>query len=360
MFCKVPDPRADNSWHDLLEVLFIALAAVLCGAEGPTDMEEFGLAKEALLRRILRLEHGIPSHDTFSRVFRLLDPQAFGEAFRRFTSAMAKNIGLDLTGVVAIDGKALRGAYERGRCSTPLHMVNVWATGARVVLAQCKAPGRNEALGAVEVLDLLCLNGCIVTADALHCHRAFAAKVLSRGGNYVLALKKNQSALFADAERLFRRTRKRSVAEQLEPSTHDRREWRRAVVVRDNVLAGKHKFPGIVAVARISCRRKPQGKASEPLVRYFLMSKFVSAKRLLLVTRSHWSIENQLHWVLDVIFDEDGNRARKDNAPENLAILRGLALNIARAHPGSMSMRRKIKRAGWDNAFLLSMLAQMR
>jgi predicted transposase YbfD/YdcC len=320
MFRKVPDPRADNSWHDLLEVLFIALAAVLCGAEGPTDMEEFGLAKEALLRRMLRLEHGIPSHDTFSRVFRLLDPQAFGEAFRRFTSAMAKNIGLDLTGVVAIDGKALRGAYERGQCSTPLHMVNVWATGARVVLAQCKAPGRNEALGAVEVLDLLCLNGCIVTADALHCHRAFAAKVLNRGGNYVLALKENQSALFADAERLFRRTRKRSVAEQLEPCTHDRREWRRAVVVRDNALALKHKFPGIVAVARITCRRKPQGKPSKPLVRYFLMSKYIPAKRLLLVTRSHWSIENQMHWVLDVIFDEDANRARKDNVPENLAI----------------------------------------
>src|SRR5258708_40311919 len=194
---------------------------------------------------------------------------------------------MDITGEVATDGKALRGAYERGRCSTPLHMVNVWATGARMVLAQCKAPGRNEALGAVEVLDLLCLNCCIVTADALHCHRAFAIKVLSRGGNYVLALKENQSALFADAERLFRRTRKRSVAEQLEPSTHDRREWRRAVVVRDNALALKHKFPGIVAVARISCRRKPQGKASEPLVRYFLMSESFSANRSPRLTPMH-------------------------------------------------------------------------
>lgn len=360
IFRTVPDPRADNSWHDLLEVLFIALAAAVCGAEAFTDMAEFGKAKEDLLCQILRLKHGIPSHDTFNNVFRALDPQAFGEAFRRFTAAMAKNIGLDLSGVVAIDGKALRGAYERGQSSTPLHMVNVWAAGARLVLAQCKAPGRNEALGALEVLSLLRLNGCIVTADALHCHRAFAMKVLSQGGNYVLALKENQSALFADAARLFRRTRKRSVAEQLEPSTHDRREWRRAVVIRDIELAAKHKFPGIFAVARVSCRRKPQGKRSEPMVRYFLLSKYMTAKRLLAVTRSHWSIENQLHWVLDVIFEEDANRARKDNAPENFAMLRKLALNIVRAHPSSIPMRRKIKRAGWDNAFLLSMLGQMR
>jgi predicted transposase YbfD/YdcC len=360
IFRRVPDPRAENAWHDLLDVLFIAFSAVLCGAENCSDMAEFGRAKEALLRRILRLEHGIPSHDTFSRVFRLLDPRAFEQAFRRFLAAFAKVNGLDLTGVVAIDGKALRGAYERGRSATPLHMVNVWAAGARVVLAQCKAPGRNEALAAVEVLDLLSLNGCVVTADALHCHSTFAAKVLARGGNYVLALKENQSTLFADGVRLFRRTRRRSVAEQLEPSTHDRYERRRATVVRDTGLATKHNFPGIVAVARVTCRRRPQGGRSEPLVRYFLLSKYMSATRVLQVTRSHWSIENQLHWVLDVVFDEDGSRARKDNAPENLAILRRLAINILRSHPSRISMRQKVKRAGWDDAFLLSMFGQMR
>lgn len=360
IFRRVPDPRADNTQHELLEVLLIAMAGLLCGAESCSDMAEFGRAKEGLLRQFLRLEHGIPSHDTFSRVFRLLDPQAFEQAFRRFTAAFAKNNGLDLTGVVALDGKAVRGAYERGRGSTPLHMVNVWAVGARLVLAQCKAPGRNEALGALEVLALVSLNGCIVTADALHCHRAFASRALERGGNYVLALKENQSALFADAIRLFRRARKPSVAEHLEPSTHDRREWRRAVVVRDSSLAVKHDFPGIAAVARVTCRRRPQGGRSEPLTRYFLLSKYLPAKRLLQVTRSHWSIENQLHWVLDVVFDEDGNRARKDHAPENLAILRGLALNILRSHPSRISLRQKVKRAGWDDAFLLSMLSHMR
>ena len=194
-------------------------------------------------------------------------------------------------------------------------MVNVWAAEARVVLAQCKAPGRNEAFGALEALDLLDLNGCIVTADALHCHRAFARKVLKRGGNYVLALKENQSKLFADAARLFGRAGKRTIAEQLEPSTHDRREWRRATVIRDTSFAATHDFPGIVAVAPLTSRRRPQGGRSEPLVRYFLLSKYMPAKRLLRVVATHWSIENQLHWVLDVVFDEDRQSSQKGQCP---------------------------------------------
>ena len=360
-FRRLPDPRADNAQHDLLEILFIALAATLCGAEGPSDMATFGRSKEGLLRLVLQLEHGIPSHDTFSRVLRLLDPQAFEAAFRQFMAAFAKANGLALSGVVAIDGKALRGAFERGRQSTPLHMVNVWAAEARVCLAQRKAPGRNEAAGALEVLALLDLEGCIVTADALHCHRAFATAVLDRGADYVLALKENQSKLFAAAARRFARGGARSMAERREPSTHDRREWRRATVVRDPNFAAAHGFPGVVALARITSRRRSHGgRAEPPLVRYFLLSKYIAAKRLLRIVRSHWGIENQLHWVLDVVFNEDRNRSRKDNAPENLAILRRLALNVARAHPAPTSLRQKIKRAGWDDAFLLGMLGHMR
>jgi len=184
-FRRLPDPRADNARHDLLEVLFIALAAMLCGAESCSDMSDFGQSKEGLLRLFLRLEHGIPSHDTFSRVFRLLKPQAFELAFRGFMAAFAKANDLKLTGVVAVDGKALRGAYERGGKATPLHLVNVFAVDARMALAQQKASGRNETAGALEVLDLLSLEGCIVTADALHCTRAFAAAVRERGGDYV-------------------------------------------------------------------------------------------------------------------------------------------------------------------------------
>jgi predicted transposase YbfD/YdcC len=360
-FRRLPDPRADNAQHDLLEILFIALAATLCGAEGPSDMATFGRSKEGLLRLVLQLEHGIPSHDTFNRVLRLLDPQAFEAAFRRFMAAFAKANGLELSGVVAIDGKALRGAFERGRQSTPLHMVNVWAAEARVCLAQRKAPGRNEAAGALEVLALLDLEGCIVTADALHCHRAFATTVLDRGADYVLALKQNQSKLFAAAARRFARGGTRSVAERRELSTHNRREWRRATVVRDPNFTAAHGFPGVVALARITSRRRSHGgRAEPPLVRYFLLSKYIPAKRLLRIVRSHWGIENQLHWVLDVVFNEDRNRSRKDNAPENLAILRRLALNVVRAHPATTSLRQKIKRAGWDDAFLLGMLGHMR
>lgn len=216
-FRRLPDPRADNARHELLEVLFIALAATLCGAEGPSDMATFGQSKEGLLRLVLQLQHGVPSHDTFSRVFRLLDPQAFEAAFRRFMAGFAKANGLELRGVVAVDGKALRGAFERGRQSTPLHMVNVWAAEARMCLAQRKAPGRNEAAGALEVLGLLDLEGCIVTADALHCHRDFASTVLERGADYVLALKENQSKLFAAAARRYARSGARSVAERARP-----------------------------------------------------------------------------------------------------------------------------------------------
>src|SRR5262252_961749 len=161
LFRRLPDPRADNARHDLLEVLFIALAAVLCGADSCSDMADFGQSKEELLRLFLRLEHGIPSHDTFSRVFRLLEPQAFEAAFRRFMAAFAKANRLVLKGVVAIDGKALRGAFERGQGTAPLQLVNVWAVEARMALAQQKAPGRNEAAGALEVLQLLSLEGCI-------------------------------------------------------------------------------------------------------------------------------------------------------------------------------------------------------
>ena len=192
-FRGLRDPRAANARHDLLEVLVIALAAVLCGAESCADMEDFGHAKEALLRQFLRLEHGIPSHDTFSRVFRLLDPQAFEAAFRRFMAGFAKQ----LRGVVAIDGKALRGAFETGRRSTPLQLVNVWAVDARLAIAQRLAPNRNEVAAALEVLELLSLEDCVVTADALHCHAEMARRILDRGGAYVLALKENQSALFA-------------------------------------------------------------------------------------------------------------------------------------------------------------------
>ena len=230
-----------------------------------------------------------------------------------------------------------------------------------MALAQRKAPGRNETAGALEVLDLLCLDGCIVTADALHCHRAFASTVLKRGGDYVLAIKANRGPLFRAVTRQFVRSGKRQSAEQVEPSSHDRREARRATIMHNSTLVAAHDFPGIVAVGRITSRRRRRGHRSDPpLVRHYLLSKHMSPKQFLRITRSHWGIENGLHWTLDVHFAEDANRARKDNAPENLAILRKLALNIHRTHPYGASLRRKIKRAGWDDGYLLATISHMR
>jgi predicted transposase YbfD/YdcC len=357
-FGRLADPRAVNAVHDLLEILFIAFLAVLCGAESCAEMERFGYAKEEFLRGFLRLENGIPSHDTFSRVFRLLDPVSFEQAFLRFVRAFARFNKLDLKGVLAIDGKSLRGAYGRGKSATPLHLVNVFAAEARLALATRKAPGRNEIEGALQVLKMLQLKHNIIVGDALFCCRPVAKLILERSGDFVLALKGNQSKLFNAVKRVFAGKSPRASAEELQPAAHDRREWRRATVVRNTSIAIEQDFPAVVALGRITSRRRVRGGKATLVVRYFLLSTYVSAKQLLRIVRSRWSIENNLHWLLDVVMREDANRARKDNAPENLSTLRKLALNVLRTHPAKFSIRQKIKSAAWDNAFLISLIGQ--
>jgi predicted transposase YbfD/YdcC len=358
---KLRDPRAANSSYPLEEILFVALAAVLCGAKGSTDMSDFGRRRIDLLRRFVPLANGVPSHDVFSDVFRMLEPRSFEQMFRQFVAAFAKFHGLDLNGVLAVDGKSLCGAYERGKSALPMHLVNVFAAKARLAIAARKAPGRNESEAALNVLQMLRLKHKIITADALFCSRPFAAVVRARGGNFVLALKKNQSKLYAEAEASFARRGERDTAEETGPVLHDRREKRRASVMRNTTLSVTHKFPGIAAIGRITSWRRAKGQPAEkPSVRYFVLSSYVSAKRLLEIVRSHWTVENQMHWVLDVVFAEDDNRARKDDAPENMAILRRLALNILRTHPEPISMRRKMNAAAWDDTFLLSLLTQKR
>lgn len=351
-FGEVDDPRAGNARHNLLELIFVALAAVLCGAEDCTDMAEFARAKLGLLRQVVDLEHGPPSHDTFSRVFRLLDPEPFEAAFARFTAAFAGA----LEGVVAIDGKALRGAYERGRKATPLHLVNVWAAEKRLVIGQRLAPGRNEVAGVLEVLTLLRLDGCIVTADALHCRPDTAQAILATGADYALAIKENRPKLLASAKALIARGEQADVATIRSGPAHDRTEIRHAIVVPAETLD----FPGIAAVGQVETCRRNAGRDEPPVKRWFLLSRPLTAKRLIEVARAHWTIENQLHWVLDVAFEEDAARSRKDYAPQNLALIRKLALNILRTHPDKGSIKGKIKRAGWNDAFLLSMLGHMR
>lgn len=352
-FSALPDPRADNTAHDLTEILFIALLATLCGAQSCCDIALFAKTKEALLRTVLVLAHGVPSHDTFSRVFRMLDPQAFEKAFRQFMRTFAQS----LQGVVALDGKALRRAYERGKSHMPPIMVTAWSAQTRMALANVLAEGNNEAAAALQLIGLLTLKGCVVTADALHCHRAMAQAIVERDGDYALAVKDNQPALRRDAQAaVAAATRQGASATVTTDDGHGRDEIRVAVVASAGDMAKRHDFPGLQAVAQIKSKRN--GANTE---RYFLLSRHYRPPEVLRIVRQHWGIENGLHWPLDVLLDEDLARSRKDNAPANLAVLRRLALNVARANPDAKtSLRGKFKRAGWDEAFLFDMLRHMR
>jgi len=357
-FGDLVDPRTGNAQrHDLCEIVLMALAALLCGAESCVDMAVFGRAKEPLLRRFLRLEGGIPSHDTFSRIFRLLDPDAFEASFGRFVAAFAQDAGA--SEVVAVDGKTARRSFDRQHGRRPLHMVSAWAVEQRLVLGQHKVAGDSNEIAALpELLALLALEGRIVTADAMHCQKATAQTILDRGGNYVLALKGNQPALYEDV-RLWLddpATAPDDVCQTVD-GDHGRIETRHAMVAHDVAwLAERHGFPGLAALAKVTATREIDGKATTAS-RYYLLSTKLGAARLAAVVRAHWQIENRLHWVLDVVMDEDGSRARKDHAPDNLARLRRFALNLLRANPDPGSTRGKIKRAGWDDAFLLKILS---
>lgn len=356
-FGDLVDPRTGNAQrHDLLEMLLIALAATLSGAETAVDMSLFGQAKEPFLRRFLRLEGGIPSHDTFSRIFRLLDPDAFEASFGRFVAAFAAQAGSGQ--VVAVDGKTARRSFDRQEGRRPLHMVNAWAVEQRLVLGQRKVDGDSNEIAAMpELLALLALEGRLVTADAMHCQKATAQAILDRGGDYVLALKANQPALFDDVRLwLDDPATVPDDACQTVDGDHGRIETRRAVVAHDVAwLTERHGFPGLAAVAKVTATRETDAK-STTASRYYLLSTKLDAARLAQVVRTHWHVENCLHWVLDVVMDEDGSRTRKDHGPENLARLRRFALNLLRANRDKGSTRGKIKRAAWDDAFLLKIL----
>jgi predicted transposase YbfD/YdcC len=355
-FAEVEDPRRHEGEHDLTEMLFIALLATLAGAKYCTDIALFGREKEQLLRTIMPLEGGIPSHDTFSRLFRMLDPKSFEQAFRRFTKAFAETVRI--TGVVALDGKALRRAYESGKSHMPPVMVTAWSAKTRLALANVLAPGNNEAAGALELIELLQLKGCVVTADALHCRRDTAQAIVERDGDYVLAVKDNQPRLLADAKAAITQAeRKQAKKVTTTDANHGRKEIRTAIIAPAGEMAEKHDFPGLLAIGKIRSKR---GR-DKTVERYFLLTKMYKAAQLLEIVRQHWTIENTLHWTLDVVLDEDQARSRKDCAPENLAVLRRLALNIARAHPDKKtSTRAKLQSAAWNDKFLLNMLTNVR
>jgi predicted transposase YbfD/YdcC len=353
---EVRDPREMNARHVLAEVLFVALAAMLCGAKSCVDIAEFAEARLADLRQIVPLRHGAPSHDTFSRVFRLLDPEELGRAFAAFMITLREELGLSPPkGVVAIDAKALRRGYEKGQAHLPPLMVSVWDTETRLAIASSHAPGGAEVKATLDLLKSLTLKGCTVTADALHCHPAMAEAVLAAKAHYALGLKGNHGPLLAAAEAAFAKAGEPDFCETQERK-HGRIERRRAAVL----AVSRPSFPGLKAIGRLTAERTDGSGRTLSSIRYVVLSKRLSPQKLAAVVRAHWSIENQLHWTLDVIFDEDDARTRKDHGPQNLAVIRRLAHNILRAHPLNASIASKMRRAKWNNAFFLELFAHMR
>jgi predicted transposase YbfD/YdcC len=357
---EVRDPRDQNSRHDLAEVLFLALAATLCGAKSCVEIAEFADGREDELKAIVTLRHGAPSHDTFSRVFRLLDPDELSRAFAAFMAALRHELGLGVPcGVVAIDAKALRRGYEKGRAYMPPLMVSVWDAETRLTIASSLAPGGSEVKGTLDLLKGLMLKGCTVTTDALHCHPAMAEGVRAAKAHYALGLKANHGPLFAAAEAGFAAADDLAFFETKEKA-HGRIEQRRASILPVSRIPGCPDFPGLKAIGRIQAERTGTDGRRETATRYVALSKLLSPTRLATVVRAHWSIENQLHWTLDVVFDEDDARTRKDNGPENLAVIRRLAHNILNAHPLNKPIASKMRRANWSKEFFLELFTHMR
>jgi predicted transposase YbfD/YdcC len=340
-----------------MEFMMISLCAVLCGATSCAEMSLFGRSREHDLRQFLTLAHGIPSHDTFSKVFRHLDPEQFEVTFITFMKRF--NESLTKEKIISIDGKALKRAFEKGRSHAPQMMVTAWGAEMRLVLGCRAAKDGNEVKAALELLGLVDLKGAIVTADALHCRRDTAENLIDKGADYVLAIKGNLPSLAQEAEALFGKNPRKPYAETSETG-HGRREKRRAMVVEDETLAQRLGFKGLSAIGRIASRRTVDGKREEA-VHYYALSRSLKPAALLRVVRAHWDIENGQHWALDVVLDEDLCRNRKDHGARNLAVLRRLALNILRAEPSKISLRGKTKQAAWgDCSFLFNLLSYMR
>lgn len=356
------DPRAESlTEHRLLDILMIAVCCLLCGGQSFTHMEQFGHAKRAWLGTFLELPNGIPSHDTFRRVFLLLAPQSFAEVFQRWTQSLRRAVGAE---VVALDGKTLRRSFDRASGRGPLHLVSAWAATNRLVLGQlATAEKSNEITTVPELLRSLELAGCIVTADALNCQKNTAKEISEADADYVLALKGNHGTAHAEVQSFLEDARHRSfagVAHDLVETVdkdHGRLEIRR-YWISDQIgwFADRAQWEKLRTVAMVEAERHVAGQVSVER-RFYLCSLPPDAKLLAHAVRSHWGIENQLHWVLDVQMNEDQCRVRTGNAAQNLATLRRIVLNLQRrdSHP-KLSIKAKQLQASWDHAYLQSLL----
>jgi predicted transposase YbfD/YdcC len=363
-FSALPDPRVERTKkHRLIDILFIAVCTIICGGEGFTDMQEFGEAKEPWLRKFLELPEGIPSHDTFGRVFSLLDPEAFVACFVSWTAALHTATQGE---VLALDGKTLRHSFDAASGQGAVHMVSAWASAAGLTLGQVKVAGKsNEITALPALLAMLDLRGQIVTMDAMGCQTELVSQIVAQEGDYVLCLKGNQERLHDEVAYFFSEAQAMAWANvphryhETVEKDHGRIETRRCWMAEEVAiewLARQEQWPGLASIAAIEAQRRIGERVTRE-TRYVISSLRGDAKTLAAAVRKHWGIENSLHWVLDVTMNEDQSRIRTDHAPENMALLRRIALNLVRtAKPPKASVRGSIKKAGWDNTFLEQVL----
>ena len=364
-FGKITDPRIDRTkHHKLIDILTIAICAAVCGCDGWGDVAEFGRAKQEWFERFLELPNGIPSHDTFNRVFNRLDPVEFQNSFMSWVSAASELIGGQ---VIAIDGKVLRCSHDRGIGKSAIDMVSAWATENHLVLGQVKVDEKSNEITAIpQLLQALEISGCIITIDAMGCQTEIATEIIKQDADYVLALKGNQGNLSEDVELLFDDLEEGDYKyyaydyHKTVNKGHGRIEIRECWTISDPDilchLRGYENWTKLTTVSRIRSQRWiGEEKSCED--RYHIAS-ITGAKPVLGAVRSHWGIENNLHWTLDMSFDEDRSRVRKGYGAENVAVLRHIALNLLKQEKSSKrSIKGKRLLAGWDEKYLLKVLA---
>src|SRR5438270_7404450 len=363
-FAALQDPRVERTkLHQLLDIITIAVCAVICGADDWSEIELFGNSKRAFFEQFLVLPNGIPSHDTFNRVFARLDPQQFRECFLEWVQDLVCASGNQIKGVVAIDGKRVCGSRDAANGKEAIQMVSAWAQANHMVLGQVKVDDKSNEITAVPLLlKLLDLEGCVVTIDARGCQTEIARVITQAGADYVLALKGNHPTMYEDVITTFNEgmaTHFKGISHQTHQTVekgHGRIETRRYYLVDDPLymkyLESYEKWPNLHSIGMVEAQREVDGVVSRDR-RYFLCS-IGSVQEFAQAARGHWSIENGLHWVLDVGVGDELNRTRTDHSAENLSVLRHIALNLLRAEKTvKVGIKGKRLKCGWDHDYLL-------